>query len=816
MRENQLAERYICIHGHFYQPPRENPWLEEVEFQDSAQPYHDWNERVTAECYAPNAVSRVMDSEWRIIGLINNYSRISFNFGPTLLYWLDRHKPKVYESILNADKESMNNFSGHGSAIAQVYNHMIMPLADRRDKETQVKWAIYDFQVRFGRVPEGMWLPETAVDTETLEVLAENNIKFTILSPIQASKTRRIGEQNWVDVSNSKIDPRRSYQCNLPSGKKITLFFFDKRTASDIAFGNLLENGEAFAKRLVDAFNDENQAVLLESVASDGELYGHHHPHGDMTLAYCIYHIVSKDPANLTNYAAFLEKHPPQYEVQIVENTSWSCMHGVERWKSDCGDHMGHEGWNQKWRKPLREAMDWLRDELVPRFESDAALYLKDPWGARNDFISVILDRSRENIEAFLLDHAIKPLEEAEKRRVIKLLEMQRHVMLMYTSCGWFFDEISGIETVQVMMYAARAMQLAKQLFDIDLESQYISNLEQAPSNIAEFQNGAKVYKIFIKPSVVDFTKISAQNTIRELFADNIKTASLSPRMPNCCFKITPEISEKWDDGKFRFIVNRSTISSSTTLDEQVFSSVAIWLGDHNVTCGARSDMHKKTFKWMRNELVGYFDKGQINEIIVGLSKYFGKHNYSLKDLFKDDQRYILEYIVTDGLKKAKDLFDVVYHDNSAMLRFMKENRIPSPKPLQSAAEIVLNMDLERLLSAEKTDLEKLGKIINDSKHLSVALDSSLLGFLASEKIADEFNKLSQEPENLQKVNAITELIHMVRELPIELNLWESQNIAFKIAQSHYQSLNSKDDEASKLWVASFVKLCELIGIRLA
>ena len=402
-----MSERFICIHGHFYQPPRENPWLEEVEFQESAQPYHDWNERVTAECYAPNAVSRVMDSQWRIIGLINNYSRISFNFGPTLLYWLVRHQPEVYEAILRADKESMNNFSGHGSAMAQVYNHMIMPLANRRDKETQVKWAIRDFQERFNRDPEGMWLPETAVDIETLEVLAENKIKFTILSPHQAAKMRKIGDNDWIDVSNGDgngvIDPRRAYLCNLPSGNRISLFFFDKRSASDIAFGNLLENGEAFAKRLIDSFNHNGSESLIESVASDGELYGHHHPHGDMTLAYCIYYIVTNESAKLTNYAEFLDRFPPQFEVQIKENTSWSCSHGIERWRSDCGDNMGHVGWHQAWRKPLREAMDWLRDTMLPYFEQEAAIYLKDPWGARNSYIDVILDRSREKTEEFLL-----------------------------------------------------------------------------------------------------------------------------------------------------------------------------------------------------------------------------------------------------------------------------------------------------------------------------------------------------------------------------------------------------------------------------
>ena len=709
----------------------------------------------------------------------------------------------------------MNNFSGHGSAIAQVYNHMIMPLANRRDKETQVKWAIKDFEVRFGRFPEGMWLPETAVDTESLEVLAENGIKFTILSPNQALKMRKLGEEEWVDVSVSKIDPRRSYKCNLPSGKSISLFFFDRRTASDIAFGNLLENGEAFAKRLIESLNGEKDEVFIESVASDGELYGHHHPHGDMTLAYCIYYIVANDTAKLTNYAEYLEKHPPLHEVQIAENTSWSCIHGIERWRSDCGDNMGHEGWKQTWRKPLREAMDWLRDTLAPHFETDAGQYLNEPWNARNDYNTVILDRSKDNIDSFISRYSKKELTIDEKRRVIKLLEMQRHAMLMYTSCGWFFDEISGIETVQVMMYAARAIQLAEELFDIELESQYVKMLEQAPSNIPEFQNGAKIYNIFVRPSVVDFTKISAQNTIRELFAKNNHSTPTTSKMPNCCFKTTPDIIEKWDDGKFRFIVNRSTIFSSITLDEQTFSCAAIWLGDHNVTCGARFDMQKKAFQSMRNKLVGCFEKGQINEIIVGLSRYFGKNNYSLKDLFKDDQRFVLDYIVADGLKKAKDLYDIVYHDNSAMLRFMKENRVPSPKPLLSAAEIVLNMEIEQLLLAETTDLERLHKLINDSKHLSVTLDSTLIGFQASEKIAEEFNKLAQAPENLETLNSITALIRTIRELPVQLNLWQSQNVAFKIAQNQYQTIKQNIDESSLAWVSAFAKLCDLIGIRL-
>jgi alpha-amylase/alpha-mannosidase (GH57 family) len=811
-----LGERYVCIHGHFYQPPRENPWLEEVEYEDSAEPYHDWNERITAECYAPNAVSRVMDSEWRIIGLINNYSRISFNFGPTLLYWLAQHKPAVYQSILDADKESITNFSGHGSAIAQVYNHMIMPLANRHDKETQVKWAIKDFQKRFQRYPEGMWLPETAVDLQTLEVLAENNIKFTLLSPHQAVKTRKIGEDDWNDVSGSKIDPRRAYQCVLPSGKKICLFFFDKQTANDIAFGRLLENGEAFANRLIQAFNDDNEESMIESVASDGELYGHHHPHGDMTLAYCIYHIVLTENAKLTNYAEFLEKIPPEYEVEIEENTSWSCSHGIERWRSDCGDKMSHPQWNQAWRKPLREAMDWLRDVLAAEFERDAQQYLKDPWGARNNYIDVILDRSKENIEAFLAEHLKKGLTQDEKRRVIKLLEMQRHALLMFTSCGWFFDEISGIETVQVMTYAARAMQLAKELFNIDYETQYTQILEQAPSNIEEFQNGAKIYNLFIKPAVVDFAKISAQDTIMNLFIDNIKAAVITPKTTTTYFTVNADDIQIGDDGKFRLIVNHSTVSSYMTLDEQSFGCAAIWLGDHNVSCGARSDLSQTDFVCMRDKLFAGFEKGQINEIIVSLSQYFGQNTYSLKDLFRDDQRYILDYIVADGLKKAKDLYDIIYHDNSAMLRFMEETRIRAPKPLQSAAEIVLNMEIGQILSDVAPNLDRLHKLIADCKHLSVTLDSERLGYQASEKISDEFQKVSQEPENLEIIQRISKLIRLSSELPITLNLWQAQNIAFKISQNQYKTIAARSDEASKDWVATFTDLCNLIGIRLA
>ncbi|MCA9165661.1 MAG: hypothetical protein KDA62_21890, partial [Planctomycetales bacterium] len=330
-------ERYICIHGHFYQPPRENPWLEAIEVQDSAYPFHDWNERITAECYEPNASSRILTGDGRIERIVNNYANVSFNFGATLLSWLEVHAPDTYRRILLADQESRELFSGHGSALAQVYNHMIMPLANRRDKITQVRWGIRDFEARFGRPPEGMWLAETGVDNETLDVLAEHGIKFTILAPNQAHEVRKYRGRNWHDVSGSRIDPTTAYEVRLPSKRKIALFFYDGPISRAIAFEGLLTRGEHLAGRLMGAFTDHREWPQLVHIATDGESYGHHHRHGDMALAYALHHIQQHNLAKITNYGEYLEKHPPLDEVRIYDNSSWSCAHGIERWRSDCG-----------------------------------------------------------------------------------------------------------------------------------------------------------------------------------------------------------------------------------------------------------------------------------------------------------------------------------------------------------------------------------------------------------------------------------------------------------------------------------------------
>jgi alpha-amylase/alpha-mannosidase (GH57 family) len=497
-------DRFVCIHAHFYQPPRENPWLAEVEAQESARPYHDWNERITAECYLPNTASPILDARGEVVRTLNNYSRISFNFGPTLLSWMETHHPEVSGAIVDAEMETRQCFSGHGSAIAQVYNHMILPLANKRDKRTQVIWGITDFETRFGRRPEGMWLPETAVDLESLEILAEAHIKFTILSPHQAARVRQNGEEEWSEVPAGRIDTRHPYLCRLPSGKSISIFFYDRLVSRDVAFGGLLENGESLARRLVGEFTQEEGPQLV-NIATDGETYGHHHRHGDMALAYCLNTIESNKLARITNYGEFLEISPPQSEVQIFENTSWSCPHGLERWRSHCGCSSQYSGgWNQEWRRPLREAMDRLRDNLAALYETEASKHLVDHWMARDEYVSAVLDQREEVANQFIASHLkVGPLQGGVKS-ILDLLEMQRYAMLMFTSCGWFWDEISGIETVQVMRYAARAMQLANAATGIDLEPEFVRMIQAAPSNNHLFRNGAEVYQSLVRPAVVE------------------------------------------------------------------------------------------------------------------------------------------------------------------------------------------------------------------------------------------------------------------------------------------------------------------------
>jgi alpha-amylase/alpha-mannosidase (GH57 family) len=493
--------------------------------------------------------------------------------------------------------------------MAQGYNHMILPLANERDKYTQVRWGVRDFEHRFGHTPEGIWLPETAVDIPTLETLAACGIKFTVLAPHQAGRVRKIGGRSWKDVHGGRIDPTRAYLIKLPSGAKLNLFFYDGPISQAVAFEHLLNSGENFAKRLESGFSDKRNWPQLMHIATDGETYGHHHKHGDMALAYALDRIDADEQANLTNYGEFLEKFPPTHEVQIIENTSWSCSHGVERWKSDCGCNGGRQGWNQAWRGPLRAALDFLRDSVAPLFESQATPLLHDPWAARNDYIDVMLNRSPETFWVFFEKHSPRQLSSEETVLVLKLLEMQRHAMLMYTSCGWFFDELSGIETVQVMQYAARVLQLARETAGLDLEAEFLKRLSEAKSNLPELGDGARIYNRWIKPAMVDLCKVGAHFAISSVFdGDHV--------IPQFCYDIKPLDYRQAESGAAKLALGRAQITCFACW----MSILAAW----SILCGRYSRMSRNASSILFSPARCRTRKAAIKRSMKNMARCFG------------------------------------------------------------------------------------------------------------------------------------------------------------------------------------------------
>jgi alpha-amylase/alpha-mannosidase (GH57 family) len=808
------VERFICIHGHFYQPPRENPWLEAIEIQDSAYPYHDWNERVTAECYAPNGASRILDGEGRLVDIVGNYARMSFNFGPTLLSWMERGSPDTYRAIIDADRQSAASRSGHGNALAQVYNHPIMPLANGRDKRTQVAWGIKDFEYRFNRSPEGMWLPETAVDMETLEVMAERGMKLTVLAPHQAARIAKLGTDQWEDVGGGRVDPTRAYLCRLPSGRSISLFFYDGPISKAVAFEKLLNRGEDFVNRLVAGFSDQRTWPQMVHIATDGETYGHHQKFADMALAFALHEIEAKGAARLTNYGEYLEKYPAAYEVRIFENTSWSCAHGIERWRADCGCNSGgHSGWNQGWRAPLREALDWLRDQLAGRFEAKCGEYLKDPWGARDDYVEVILSRSEETLGKFLGAHAAKELAVTEKSAVLKLMEMERHLMLMYTSCGWFFDELSGIETVQVIQYAGRAIQLAGELFGLNLEDDFKGRLASAKSNIPETKDGARIFDRFVKPVMVGLDKVAAHYAISSLFEDYDDPAQIY------CYEVKKEDYQRVQAGEAKLAIGRIDVESRITLESAIASLSALHLGGHIFDGGVKLSLDDDAYRSMKQELLTAFEKGAFADIVRLVDRQYGAQAYSLLHLFRDEQRKILNYVIEETLEGFEHAYRLMYENDRALMLFLQEAGMPVPKTFLAAAEFILNVDIKRALDAEEIDLEKIGSGVNEIGRWRLALDQVDLEFTLRRRLEGMMDVLHQTPLDASVLSRAERLIALLPSLPLAVNLWQVQNIYFEIAKSVYAEVASKgkagDQDALK-WTESFKQIGHALSFNIA
>ena len=757
--------RYLCIHGHFYQPPRENPWIDEIELQESARPFHDWNERISKECYHANAYARIFDNRGRIKDIVNNYSKISFNFGPTLLSWLEKHDPETYRAILEADEQSLKEFGGHGSAIAQVYNHIIMPLADDKDKLTQIVWGIKDFELRFKRKPEGMWLAETAVDIKTLELLAQNGIKFTILAPSQCAAIRENGKGEWKSMAGAKVPPSKPYLCNLPSGNKIALFFYDGPISQGIAFGDTLKSGEKFAARLLSVFQPHSQPQLVH-IATDGETYGHHQKFAEMALAYCLNYVEKNNLANLTVYGQYLEMFPPKEEAKIFENTAWSCAHGVERWNGDCGCNGGHAGWHQQWRNPLRKALDFVRDSLRKTFEEKGREYFKDIWAARNAYIDVIADRSKT--QDFLKTYGTqKALEDSTS--ALKLMEMQRNTLLMYTSCGWFFDEISGIETVQIMAYAKRAIEYNTALTGTDIEREFINKLALAPSNIKSFGNGANVYKELVMPMAVDMRKIAINYAISYLLQEILFDDVIYSH------KISNPNTEVTRNGKARLVTGSADFTSLLTGESKKISFALLHTGEDDLTAGAiygQTD-NLQQIKQLFLQQDFYNCKKVIKDSFVDV--------ITIKDLLKSKQKQILSTAVENAKNRISATYAKLFDEEKHIFNLLYKLNLPMPELFRNLSAFAINDILKQELKKDTTDAARTAELLSYFDTMPDKLDKDAVKKILSKRLFRLAKSFKDDPLDLNKTSKLVELLAFTEMFKLPVDISCAQNTVFKV-----------------------------------
>ena len=806
--------RYVCIHGHFYQPPRENPWLECIEQQESAAPYHDWNERITTECYRANTATRILDADGLIVRIVNNYARISFNIGPTLLAWMRHEHPAVHAAIVAADQQSIELFGGHGSAIAQAYNHSILPLANRQDKITQVRWGRRDFEHRFGRSPEGMWLPETAVDLESLEILAEHGMHFTILAPRQGRRVRRIGSTTWQDLkSEGDLDTTMPYRLSLPSGAQLAVFFYNGPISRGVAFEGLLHSGARFTERILQAFPVASDHDPLVNIATDGESYGHHHTYGDMALAYALDAIESSGQARLTNYGEVLELYPPTHEVEIRELTSWSCAHGVERWRSDCGCRINPmSGWSQGWRGPLRVALDWLRDRLALIFEEVGGDLLADPWGARNAYIDLVLERSENAQRQFLAQHGARRLDEDEIVTSLRLLEMQRHAMLMYTSCGWFFDDLAGIETVQILQYAARALQLAELVAKEPLEARFLSLLKDARSNDPRLGDGARVYDESVRPAVFDSRRVAAHHAMSSLLDVASNAGVLSS------YEISSEERETRRSSTDTLALGKMQIRSAATLAVHDEAYVVLHRGSGDLVAGVYPDSDVARDAGFSEDLLTAFHHEDFPRVVELVEQHPDIRSYSFASLVRDEKERILDSVVGAARKEAEAAARNLFHKHLASIRLLDDPGHPLSRALHVAAELAINADLRAALTADKTDAERVVRCLEEADSWEVTLDEQAIPSMIERAAGSVAQGMSVVSPDVGRLRLLRQLVDAGNGLTPPVSFWELQNTYYRWLQVLPAGLlneGSGPGEPAAAWAMEFRALGQALSIRL-
>ncbi|MBW4468231.1 MAG: DUF3536 domain-containing protein [Pegethrix bostrychoides GSE-TBD4-15B] len=782
---------YVTVHGHFYQPPRENPYLNTIERQPSAAPFHNWNERIHHECYRPNAFARVLNDREELIGIVNNFEYLSFNIGPTLISWLEQYDLETYQRILEADRKSCERLNGHGNAIAQAYNHIILPLANQRDQLTQIRWGKADFKARFGRDPEGLWLAETAVDYPTLEVLVAEGIKFIILAPSQAQRCRPLpnAEQpdpDWIEVGGGQIDPVQPYRCYLDTAATrantrpyIDIFFYDGPISRDMGFNDLLSSSHHWVGRLSQAVRGDRRATQLISVATDGETFGHHKGGTEKALAYAFTEEFPRRGWQVTNYAHYLSLSPPTWEVELKPVTAWSCSHGVDRWQADCGCG-GGGGWHQKWRRPLRDSLDWLRDQLAKLFEEQGSKLFRDPWQARDEYIRVMLDRSPANINRFLAQQQRSRLSLAERSDALRLLEMQRHALLMYTSCGWFFDEISRPEGVQLLQYAARAIELAGDVAGLQLEKSFIRRLNAAPSNVELFQTGAEVYRQLVAPAQISLEQVAAHYAMTSLFTPYARDQRVY------CYEVHQLDYQMQRLGTLTLAVGQVQLTSEMTRDSKALTFAVLHLGGWDFHCCVQPFSGRRAYGQLKESLFESLSQASAAQIILAIS-HCGGQCYSLRDLFAEERHKIMRLLSQETLTRLDQLYMQVYRDNYSVLAAFHRDRLDVPQELQVAAEIAIG---HRALTA-------LQALERDKGELPLS-DPQVLGYLSE----------------LEAIAA--EAVHLRCQLHLPPLKQGFERLVLQALRDLRHSLHSEVVEAELAWISRLLDLAERLRLHLS
>ncbi|NEO82823.1 MAG: DUF3536 domain-containing protein [Spirulina sp. SIO3F2] len=819
---------YITVHGHFYQPPRENPYLDVIERQPSAYPFHDWNERILYECYRPNVFARILGQQGEVLKVVNNFEYMSFNVGPTLMSWLKRHDAEVYQGIIDADRRSAERLDGHGNAIAQAYNHIILPLANERDKYTQVRWGKADFRSHFGRDPEGMWLAETAIDYPTLKVLIDEGIRFIVLAPSQAERCREQPtpdnpEPDWFEVGGGQIDPTRPYRCYIDDGRHIDIWFYDGPISRGMGFDDVLSSSQNMSDRLAQAIRGDHRPAQLICVATDGETFGHHKMGTEKCLAYAFTHEFGQRGWQVTNIAHYLSLNPPAWEVVLKPVTAWSCMHGVERWQSDCG--CGGGGlWNQKWRKPLRESLNWLRDRLAEIYEAHARKYLHDPWQVRDDYIQLIHDRRPETVMHFLYRNQTHPLTEGEQVDVLRLLEMQHQALLMFTSCGWFFDELSRPEGVQILRYAARAIELAGEVSGENLEVEFRDRLQAAPSNVEHFRDGAQVYDELVVSSRITFERVAAHYVITSLFNH------YQPRDRVYCYEAQQLDYQRQKIGTQTLAIVHLQLTSEITRETQSFIGAVLHLGGWDFHCCIQPFIGRLAYAQVKDQLLAILNQASVAKTMFAMTQVFGDRVFSLETLFAEERQWIIQQIADQSKNQLDQLYSQAYRDNYSILRAFQREEMPVPKELRVAADIALSYRclnvIEQLCAATDPSerdrwLTELDSVLTEAENMRCTLElpdakqqMEVLIITTLERIVVEPNAATLSAENEQ----LDRMITLGDRLQVGLSLDRAQELYFHCLHQTLlpQCLTSVETAQDCPWQPEQMSVLLALGQRLA